>query len=74
MVGLINTLMYYQQCGLQVVPAEQSVSSLPQQWYKSLEGKKICPEPVSSMVLAKPKEVRKSRPVLTDMTDLKHAF
>ena len=73
MVGLINTLMYYQQCGLQEVPAEQSVTSLPQQWHKP-RGKKICPEPVSSMVLAKPKEARKRRPVLTDMTNLKYAF
>ncbi len=53
MVGLLHTLAHYQQVGLKVAPADLSCTSLPQEWHKP-RGKKIAPEAVTSMVLAKP--------------------
>ena len=66
-IGLVYTLAHYQHQGLKEVPDELSSTSLPQQWHKP-RGRKVKPQPVTSLVMAKPKKDRKRRPVLTTQT------
>lgn len=52
-MGLVHTISHYQNLNLKEDSAEQSCTSLPQQWHKP-GGKKIQPQAVVSMILAKP--------------------
>jgi hypothetical protein len=55
--------------GYKQVPAMLSCTSLPQQWDKP-RGERIEPEPVSTMIIAKPSNTdRKRKPVITSFTD-----
>ncbi|XP_066275513.1 uncharacterized protein [Branchiostoma lanceolatum] len=60
LIALVYTLAHYQQQGLVEVPTQPSATSLPQQWHKPRD-KKIKPDAVTSMVLAKPTKVKRKR-------------
>ena len=60
--------------GYKEVPAQQACTSAPQQWDKP-RGSKIEPEPVSTMVIAKPGTTnRKKRPLIANFDDNRLVF
>jgi len=68
------TLSHFQQLGLKEVPTDASVTSLPQQWHKP-RGRKIQPESVTDLVLAKPtKTIRKRKPVFHQEQATAHRY
>ena len=72
LIALAYTLQHYQQLGLKAVPDDLSATSLPQQLHKP-RGRKIKPQPVSSLVMAKPKNIsRKRRPCFSADTQLRY--
>jgi hypothetical protein len=54
--------------GLEDVPIQPACTTLPQQWDKP-RGPKIQPEPVSTMVIAKPGNANRKRKPLTPVFD-----
>ena len=65
----MHTIAHYQNLNLKEVPAELSVTSLPQQWHKP-RGRKIKAQPVIAMTLAdptKPSSERKRKPICTEV-------
>ena len=55
--------------GYQQVSAQQACKSKPQEWHKP-RGSKIQAEPVSTMIIAKPRTVnRKRRPLVANFDD-----
>ena len=70
-IGLVHTISHYQNLNLKEVPAELSATSLPQQWHKP-RGRKIKPQPVTSMTLANPTKSpaeRKRKPVYSNIPE-----
>ena len=62
-VGLLKSLQGLKLHNFTHVPDEQSCTSIPQQWHLP-RGEKIKPVPVNHVVVARPVENRKRRPVL----------
>ena len=55
--------------GLVDIPSQPSCTSTPQDWDKP-RGKKILPEPVSTMIISRPSNYnRKKRPFIADYRD-----
>ena len=63
-LAVIMTVTDWVLEGYKEVPAQPSCTSLPQQWDKP-RGQKICPEPVSTMVIAKPGNLKRKRKPLS---------
>ena len=72
-VGLLKSLQGLKLHNFTHVPAELSCTSMPQSW-GAARGNKITPVPVNHVVVARPIENRKRRPVLCHVdTDEKYA-
>ncbi|XP_062585063.1 uncharacterized protein LOC134255349 [Saccostrea cucullata] len=62
-VGLLKTLQGLKLHNFKNAPDHQSCTSLPQQWHVP-RGTKIKPVPLNHVVVARPKEKRKRKPVI----------
>lgn len=62
-LGLIETFQGFKLHNLTHVPDQLSSTSLPQQWDKP-RGTKIKPAPVKDVVVSRPLENRKRKPIL----------
>jgi hypothetical protein len=62
-VGLLKSLQGLKLHNFTHVPDQQSCTSIPQQWHIP-RGNKIQPVPVNHVVVARPLEGRKRRPIL----------
>ncbi|KAL4225003.1 hypothetical protein ACF0H5_015698 [Mactra antiquata] len=67
-LAVIMTVTDWVLEGFKEVPAQPACTSLPQQWDKP-RGQKILPEPVSTMVIAKPGNLKRKRKPLTAVFD-----
>lgn len=73
-MAVVMMLEKWKVAGLKDVPAQPACTSIPQQWDKP-RGTKIFPEPVSTMVIAKPGTIRrKRRPIMPDFNDNRYKF
>ncbi|XP_062593963.1 ficolin-1-like [Saccostrea cucullata] len=61
-VGLIKSLQGFKLHNFSNVPEQQSCTSIPQQWHVP-RGSKIKPIPINHLVVARPTESRKRKPV-----------
>uniref|UniRef100_A0A8W8M6K4 SWIM-type domain-containing protein n=1 Tax=Magallana gigas TaxID=29159 RepID=A0A8W8M6K4_MAGGI len=61
-VGLIKSLQGFKLHNFSNVPEQQSCTSIPQQWHVP-RGSKIKPVPINHLVVARPTESRKRKPV-----------
>lgn len=60
--GLIKSLQGFKLHNFSNVPEQQSCTSIPQQWHVP-RGSKIKPVPINHLVVARPTESRKRKPV-----------
>jgi hypothetical protein len=67
-VGLIYTLADFKLRGYHEVPAITSCTSKPAAWIKP-RGKKIKPQPITELVMAKPRPSRKRQPSVPVLRD-----
>ena len=61
-VGLLKSLQGFKLHNFTSVPEHQSCTSIPQQWHVP-RGAKIKPVPINHVVVARPTEIRKRKPV-----------
>ncbi|XP_046570807.1 uncharacterized protein LOC124279049 [Haliotis rubra] len=61
-IGLIKTLQGFKLHNFKEIPSDLSSTSMPQQWNKP-RGDKILPVPISQVVVARPTEQRKRKPI-----------
>lgn len=71
-IGLIKSLQGFKLHNFLNVPKQQSCTSILQQWHAP-RGSKIYPVPINQLVVARPTEFRKRKPV-TCQTDLKEEY
>ncbi|KAL4218843.1 hypothetical protein ACF0H5_021431 [Mactra antiquata] len=67
-LAVIMTVTDWVLEGFKEVPAQPACTSLPQQWDKP-RGQKILPDPVSTMGIAKPGNLKRKRKPLTAVID-----
>jgi hypothetical protein len=67
-VGLLKTLQGLKLHNFKNAPDQQSCTSMPQQWHVP-RGNKIKPVPLNHVVVARPLENRKRKPVICHLDE-----
>lgn len=65
-IGLVKSLQGFKLHNFRSVPDQQSCTSIPQQWHVP-RGNKIIPVPINHVVVARPTEERKRRPLTSQI-------